>query len=35
MPLPRAVSMSLALTDNYPFNGGLMVLPGSHRTFVP
>jgi len=35
MPLPRAVSMSLALTDNYPFNGGLMVIPGSHRTFVP
>lgn len=35
MPLPRAVSMSLALTDNYPFNGSLMVLPGSHRTFVP
>lgn len=35
MPSPRAVSISLALTDNYPFNGGLMVLPGSHRTFVP
>lgn len=35
MRLPRAVSMSLALTDNYPFNGCLMVLPGSHRTFVP
>lgn len=35
MPLPRAVSMSIALTDNYPFNGGLMVMPGSHRTFVP
>jgi ectoine hydroxylase len=35
MPLPRAVSMSLALTDNLPFNGGLMVMPGSHRTFVP
>ncbi|CAM4183814.1 ectoine hydroxylase [Kibdelosporangium persicum] len=35
MPAPRAVSMSLALTDNYPFNGGLMVMPGSHRTFVP
>ena len=35
MPLPRAVSMSLALTDNYPFNGGLMIIPGSHRTFVP
>ncbi|MBM7771519.1 ectoine hydroxylase [Actinokineospora baliensis] len=35
MPVPRAVSMSIALTDNYPFNGGLMVMPGSHRTFVP
>ena len=35
MPLPRAVSMSIALTDNFPFNGGLMVMPGSHRTFVP
>lgn len=35
MPLPRAVSLSIALTDNYPFNGGLMVMPGSHRTFVP
>ncbi|PPK70607.1 ectoine hydroxylase [Actinokineospora auranticolor] len=35
MPTPRAVSMSIALTENYPFNGGLMVMPGSHRTFVP
>lgn len=35
MPKPRAVSLSIALTDNYPFNGGLMVMPGSHRTFVP
>ncbi|WP_250448073.1 ectoine hydroxylase [Actinotalea sp. C106] len=35
MPIPRAVSCSIALTDNYPFNGGLMVMPGSHRTFVP
>ncbi len=34
MPSPRAVSCSIALTDNYPFNGGLMVMPGSHRTFV-
>jgi len=34
MPTPRAVSCSIALTDNYPFNGGLMVMPGSHRTFV-
>ncbi len=30
----RAVSFSIALTDNYEFNGGLMVMPASHRTFV-
>lgn len=35
MPAPRAVSLSIALTENYPFNGSLMVMPGSHRTFVP
>lgn len=35
MPAPRAVSLSIALTDNYPYNGSLMVMPGSHRTFVP
>lgn len=35
MPTPRAVSCSIALTDNYPFNGGLMVMPGSHKKFVP
>lgn len=34
MPIPRAVSLSIALTDNYPFNGGLMVMPGSHKSFV-
>jgi ectoine hydroxylase len=34
MPVPRAVSCSIALTDNYPFNGGLMLMPGSQRTFV-
>lgn len=34
MPIPRAVSCSIALTDNYPFNGGLMVMPGSHNEFV-
>lgn len=34
MPAPRAVSCSIALTDNHPFNGGLMIMPGSHRTFV-
>ncbi|MEV0251579.1 ectoine hydroxylase [Nocardia sp. NPDC050712] len=35
MPAPRAVSLSIALTDNYPVNGSLMVMPGSHRTYVP
>ena len=35
MPVPRAVSCSIALTRNYPFNGGLMVMPGSQRDFVP
>jgi ectoine hydroxylase len=34
MPAMRAVSFSIALTDNYPFNGGLMIMPGSHRSFV-
>ncbi|QGK68502.1 ectoine hydroxylase [Allosaccharopolyspora coralli] len=34
MPEMRAVSMSIALTDNYPYNGGLMIMPGAHRTFV-
>lgn len=34
MPGMRAVSISIALTDNYPFNGGLMIMPGAHRTFV-
>ena len=35
MPLMRAVSCSIALTENYPYNGALMVMPGSHRTFYP
>lgn len=35
MPSPRAVSLSIALTENYPFNGSLMLLPGSHRRFMP
>ncbi|WP_433276510.1 ectoine hydroxylase [Pseudonocardia xinjiangensis] len=34
MPAPRAVSMSIALTENHPHNGCLMIMPGSHRTFV-
>jgi len=35
MPAMRAVSCSIALTDNYPYNGSLMVMPGSHQTFYP
>ncbi|QSB04575.1 ectoine hydroxylase [Natronoglycomyces albus] len=34
MPRMRAVSLSIALTDNYDYNGSLMIMPGSHRTFV-
>lgn len=35
MPRMRAMSASIALTHNYPFNGPLMLIPGSHRTFIP
>ncbi len=35
MPAMRAVSCSIALTENYPYNGSLMVMPGSHKTFYP
>jgi ectoine hydroxylase len=34
MPRMRAVSCSIALSDNYAFNGSLMVIPGSHRYYV-
>lgn len=34
MPRMRALSCSIALSDNYPFNGPLMVVPGSHRYYV-
>lgn len=34
MPAPRAVSASIALSDNFPFNGGLMLIPGSHQEYV-
>src|SRR5690606_31993003 len=27
-------SFSIALTDNYTHNGALMIMPGSHETFV-
>jgi ectoine hydroxylase len=35
MPRMRALSASIALTDNYPFNGPLMLIPRSHKTFIP
>jgi ectoine hydroxylase len=34
MPGMRAVSISISLTDNYSFNGPLMIMPGSHKTYV-
>jgi ectoine hydroxylase len=34
MPAPRAVSCSLALTENGAHNGPLMVIGGSHRWYV-
>ena len=34
MPRMRALSISLALTQNTGFNGPLMVMPGSHRRYV-
>jgi ectoine hydroxylase len=34
MPRMRAVSFSIALTENFVHNGGLMIMPGSHKTFV-
>lgn len=34
MPKPRAVSISISLTDNYSFNGPLMIMPGSHKHYV-
>ncbi len=34
MPVMRALSCSVMLTDNTPFNGPLMLIPGSHRQFV-
>lgn len=35
MPAMRAVSCSIALTENFPYNGALMVMPGSHQIFYP
>jgi ectoine hydroxylase len=34
MPRMRAVSMSILLTPNTPNNGPLMLIPGSHKSFL-
>ncbi|MGR3321764.1 MAG: ectoine hydroxylase [Pseudooceanicola sp.] len=34
MPRMRAVSASILLTDNSSLNGPLMLVPGSHKTFI-
>lgn len=34
MPRMRALSVSVLLDDNHAWNGPLMLIPGSHRTFV-
>jgi len=34
MPRMRALSVSIALSDNYALNGPLMLVPGSHRHYV-
>ncbi|WP_017598117.1 ectoine hydroxylase [Nocardiopsis lucentensis] len=34
MPRMRAASISISLTENFTHNGALMIMPGSHRTFV-
>ncbi|MQA24633.1 MAG: ectoine hydroxylase [Micromonosporaceae bacterium] len=35
MPGMRAVGISIALHQIHVCNGGLMIMPGSHKTFVP
>ncbi|GAA2461865.1 ectoine hydroxylase [Streptomyces macrosporus] len=34
LPRMRTVSVSIALTENHPTNGSLMIMPGSHKTFL-
>ncbi|MDV5143551.1 ectoine hydroxylase [Streptomyces sp. SBC-4] len=34
LPRMRTVSVSIALTPNHTTNGSLMIMPGSHRTFL-
>ncbi len=35
LPAMRTTSISLSLTPNLDSNGPLMIIPGSHRTFIP
>jgi ectoine hydroxylase len=34
MPRMRALSMSITLTENFDYNGPLMLIPGSHKQYV-
>lgn len=34
LPNMRTISVSIALTENFDTNGGLMIMPGSHKTFL-
>lgn len=34
MPSMRALSMSITLTENTPYNGALMLMPGSHKSYA-
>ncbi|WP_404369470.1 ectoine hydroxylase [Marinobacter sp.] len=35
MPKMRCLSCSIVMTDNNEFNGPLMLIPGSHKNFIP
>lgn len=35
MPRMRCLSCSIVMTDNTEFNGPLMLIPGSHKHFIP
>ncbi|TQL66991.1 ectoine hydroxylase [Nocardioides albertanoniae] len=34
LPRMRTVSISISLTDNHSYNGPLMIMPGTHRSYV-
>ncbi len=34
LPRMRTVSASILLTDNHPYNGPLMLIPGSHKQYI-